>query len=203
MFIVDLINLFMLCEVFLVLPFAMGVIGKYLFDKVAKKKEAAHWGLLRTLVRVRYLTIILMLIPALITAVIAGKAVFEASEATMDIRSQCLKAESLKIRTGGFCHHMVEEEHVLIDTSDPEVIQEFVDTLSTAPHMDSGACACCGDLSFEFYSADKMIYGFSLHHRRSIRVVDEIQGNLPLTSKSQQLLAAWLSSQGIEIDKFP
>lgn len=194
-FYADLVVIFITSLGVMLVLLSIGLIGILLLNKTVRKKQAAPGDLLRTLIRLRYLRIAIGLIAILITLAFAARAIQTASGHTARIRSECLKAESLTIRAGD---NTPASGTVLLETSQAAMIRELADTIRIDPHQAGGVCACTGELSFEFKSADSTVYRFSMHHGKNLRVANSHSSDYRLTNGSQKALKSWLLKQDIK-----
>ncbi len=104
----------------------------------------------------------------------------------------------LRVRSGGTCHRDPNEEKTLAEIMDTAEIERVVQAIDIDASQSDGACACCGNPTFEFYAGDKRLAMIGYHHGKSLRWAG---GSWPcdavLTDTSRKFLNSWLSQHAV------
>jgi hypothetical protein len=105
----------------------------------------------------------------------------------------------LRIRSGGTCHRTIERETTLAEITDAGEINRFIHGIVINGWRSGGACACCGDPTFEFYAGDRLLAMVGYHHTQRLRWAGgKWRGDGQLTAASRSFVISWLSQHGVE-----
>jgi hypothetical protein len=108
-------------------------------------------------------------------------------------------ATKLRIRSGGTCHRVPEEEKTLAEITDPQEIERFLKTIDIDEDRSRGVCMCCGNPTFEFYAGERLLAMVGYHHAIRLRWAGgEWGADGELTAPSQDSLLSWLSQHGVD-----
>lgn len=140
---------------------------------------------------------IFVFVPLGLTLALFGSSFMAAQHHGSSLRNKLQDSTRLTIRTGGFCHREPDGEVPLYETHDSDEIREFVGRLSFRLSIGGLSCACCGEMTFEFYNGAEKSGAFSLHHDTRIRLENASSGDVFLTKRSCQLLDQWLTEKGV------
>jgi hypothetical protein len=162
----------------------------------AAEGDLGYIDFIRSKLRLKKVLIVLILIPFCLSIAIIVPSSMVGPYQGKKFQTASKGADTLVIRTGGFCHRNPETEKQVFRTNDPNQINEFLGLLSFSP-SELGQCECCGELSFEFYKNNEIFKAFSLHHDTHIRIQGQSTGDIYLTSDSIKSLNAWLVEKGI------
>jgi hypothetical protein len=105
-------------------------------------------------------------------------------------------ATTLRVRSGGLCHRILEDERTLLTMKDPAEVRKVADCLRIVPRQGEVIrCRCCGDPTLEFFRGDELVVAVGLHHGLLIR--SKMIGDEELAAASAQDLCRWLADRGI------
>jgi hypothetical protein len=105
----------------------------------------------------------------------------------------------LRIRSGGTCHRVPEEEKTLAEVTDPQEIERFLKTIDIDEAQSRGVCMCCGNPTFEFYAGERLLAMAGYHHQKSLRWAGgEWGADGELTAQSRDSLLSWLTQHGVD-----
>jgi hypothetical protein len=105
----------------------------------------------------------------------------------------------LRIRSGGTCHRVPEEERTLAEITDPQEIERFLKMIDVDERQSRGVCACCGNPTFEFYAGERLLAMIGYHHQERLRWADgEWGADGELTARSWDSLLSWLTEHGVD-----
>lgn len=192
--------------VYAVIMVLAGVIGllvlniafvRVFFRQSPGTNPARYWPFVREHVSRRRLSLTLLRIPFLLTALFMAVVIILCLTDTHRVRSNILQSTSLVVRTGGNCHRNPERERILLKSENIRTIKELAEQISLDFSVFGTHCMCCGDLTFVLYQGQELHYSFSLHHGQSIRNNSFALGDKKLSSLSQQKLKDWLDQTGV------
>ena len=108
-------------------------------------------------------------------------------------------ATRLRVRSGGTCHRMLDEEKTLLDLRNAEEITKVVQGIHIDPNDSGFHCMCCGNPTLEFYRKDTLTLSLGFHHGQSLRwPKGKWTGDGLLTKDSADFLIKWLSEHGVQ-----
>lgn len=114
-----------------------------------------------------------------------------------DLRQQIAGASRLVVRSGGMCHRRLEEEIVLLETTDRAQMEAFAGLWNFGVGVWGAQCKCCGEMTFELYDGATLTLAFSLHHAQNVRIGGSARGDRMLSGETREALARWLDETGI------
>jgi hypothetical protein len=105
----------------------------------------------------------------------------------------------LRVRSGGTCHRRPAAEKTLAEVTQPAEIDRLIKGLAIDEGRSGGHCMCCGDPTFEFYAADRLLAMVGCHHGERLRWEGgQWPGDGELTDASRDFLISWLAEHGVE-----
>ncbi|MCH6255900.1 hypothetical protein MLD52_05030 [Puniceicoccaceae bacterium K14] len=114
------------------------------------------------------------------------------------LKTRIQNVTSIRVRSGGTCHRILDKEKTLLEVTKSEQISNFLDNLKISNSNNGFHCMCCGSPSFEFYQGEKLIETIGFHHGQSLRWMDgEWPGDGGLTETSSDFLIHWLAKNGV------
>jgi hypothetical protein len=167
---------------------------KYLKDLKKKQLEPApvrYFRFVKNKFTKRNVLTVVVLIPLCLAGISLALISIRAHYRADILRFELRNTSMLRIRDGGLCHRYPGGEKELYKTKDKGEIKDFLAKISFEPSIIGAVCACCGDMTFEFYDNDKLLNTCSFHHGSSMRFPYSL-GDCELTPRSQELLRTWL-----------
>lgn len=113
------------------------------------------------------------------------------------VKKHIKASDHLIVRSGGNCHRRPDREKVLFETTDMSVLEDLSKNITLTLGFVGIHCRCCGDMTFDLYQSAQLIYSFTLHHGRRIRIKDLSRNDKDLTSGSKKGLSKWLEKTGV------
>lgn len=114
-----------------------------------------------------------------------------------ELQSRLIKADRLRVRSGGVCHRDQADEKTIFDSKIATEVSELAGRFQVTEENSGGHCMCCGNPTFEFYRGDTLIAMLGFHHGRTIRWAD---GNWPgdgmMEAGNAAFLIDWLDQRG-------
>jgi hypothetical protein len=115
------------------------------------------------------------------------------------LRSALQGTTRLRIRSGGTCHRILEQEKTLAEITDAAEISRFINGIGIDESRSNGVCGCCGDPTFEFYAGQRLLAMVGYHHGKRLRWAGgPWTADGELTGPSRDFLIMWLSQHGVE-----
>jgi hypothetical protein len=112
------------------------------------------------------------------------------------LRSATEGSTKMRVRYGGFCGQMFDEELTIALVDDPAAVRAFLDLILLDEDESTTPCACCGTPTFELYRGNELVVSLSFHHGKKLRWMDGWPADAKLTASSQRALVAWLAAKG-------
>ncbi len=118
---------------------------------------------------------------------------------TGSLRKAAQGTTRLRIRSGGTCHRQIDEEMTLVEITNRQDIERFLEIADIDRWRSGGVCLCCGNPTFEFYAGDRLLAMISFHHGKRLRWAEgRWNGDGQLTTRSRDSLLSWLSEHGVD-----
>lgn len=139
-----------------------------------------------------------LLITVMAITLVNGCRSMESKDWTTPLHEALQGATRLRVRSGGTCHRLPDEEKTLLDLRDQKQIAEFVQGIQISPYDSDFHCMCCGNPTLEFYRDEKLVVSLGFHHTLSLRWPDgKWAGDGFLTKNSDDFLIKWLADHGV------
>lgn len=113
------------------------------------------------------------------------------------LQAKIARADRLRVRTGGTCHRQIGEEKTLFEVADVNEIGRVVKLIEIEDASSGVRCMCCGEPTFEFYQAEKLIAAVGFHHGQLLRWSEGWKGDGVLTAGSAERLCRWLAEHDV------
>ncbi|MGE3803322.1 MAG: hypothetical protein AB7K24_01470 [Gemmataceae bacterium] len=113
------------------------------------------------------------------------------------LKRQLAGVDLIRVRSGGTCHRMIEQERVLFEETDPARVGEIIEAIRIDNQGMTIYCSCCGTPSIEFYRGGQLVVTLGCHHGKFLRWREGWKSDGELTEASAAWLKGWLASHGI------
>ena len=88
---------------------------------------------------------------------------------TETLHEDLVGCDRLRVRSGGTCHRVPEEEKTLFELEGVDPVAEVTKLVQVDPRSGVDHCMCCGEPSLEFYRKGELVLTLGVHHGTSVR----------------------------------
>lgn len=154
--------------------------------------QKRSWGLLVTLLAVAFTVALVAATPTL----------WHQRELSRDLRG----ITRMEVRYSGarlsdglsYCSCMPGQKGLIYQTQNVSELLEVSAAFDLGWHWDRTSCECCGSLTLEFYRGPALAVSVNFHSLDQARFRGKGWGDIPLSRRGQDRLAAWLSGKGLK-----